>query len=227
MRLIRVVGANDTPTAEDMEIAEESLKGLLNSLDADLLNIHTIHPHRFLLTAGAEKYTLGPAVHNGAVTGANWATVRPMRVEKAIILQNADIEYPIEPSRAVTYVSGVYPFLFEDDISVNTRPNDGFFVPLFEDNLSLDNALISGTLETSISYVDFNSFGDELSIDMALQSGTLEITFNQVDYSLEDEISIDMSLQSGTLAVTISYVDYDYFGDNLSVNSTLISGTLV
>ena len=98
LRLIRVVGANETPSDEDMQISLESLQGMLDSMQTDLLNIYTINPYRFLFTAGAEKYTLGPAVDSeGNATGANWIIERPMRVEKAVLLQNATITYPVQP----------------------------------------------------------------------------------------------------------------------------------
>lgn len=98
LRLIRVVGANEEPSAEDMQVALESLQGMLDSMGTDLLNIYTINPYRFLFTAGAEKYTLGPAVDAaGVATGANWVIERPMRVEKAVLLQEAEVTYPTSP----------------------------------------------------------------------------------------------------------------------------------
>jgi hypothetical protein len=97
MRLIRVAGADGPPTADDMEISLKSLQGLTDSLGTDLLNIYTTQPKRFLLEAGKESYTLGPAVRNGVPTGADWATERPMRVEKAVVLQQSSISYPVEP----------------------------------------------------------------------------------------------------------------------------------
>lgn len=98
MRLIRVVGANETPTDEDMQVSLESLQGMLDSFNTDLLNIYTISPVRFMFTPGAEKYTLGPAVDSaGNPTGANWVIERPMRVEKAVLLQNAAVVYAEPP----------------------------------------------------------------------------------------------------------------------------------
>ena len=103
LRLIRVVGANETPTDEDMQISLESLQGMLDSMQTDLLNIYTINPYRFLFTAGAEKYTLGPAIDSeGIPTGANWVIERPMRVEKAVLLQNADVIPAVPPAPVLT-----------------------------------------------------------------------------------------------------------------------------
>jgi len=98
MRLIRVVGANETPTDEDMSIAQESMSGLLESMETSLLNIYTTTPKIFLLTPGAAQYRLGPAVdQTGAETGANWVTERPVRVERAVLLQSSNIDVSTDP----------------------------------------------------------------------------------------------------------------------------------
>ena len=99
MRLIRVVGANETPTAEDMDISVKSLRGLLDGMQTDLLNIYTIPHQRFLLEAGKAEYTLGPAVDSaGNPTNADWVVERPVRVERAVLLQFASITEPSPPS---------------------------------------------------------------------------------------------------------------------------------
>lgn len=103
MRLIRVVGANETPSDEDVDISKEALAAMLASMQNDLLNIYTTTPKRFQFTAGATQYTLGPPVDStGRLTGANWITERPMRVERAVLLQD-----PLVVTPAVTLVSEV------------------------------------------------------------------------------------------------------------------------
>ena len=99
MRLIRVVGANETPTDEDMDISKRSLAGLLDSMDTNLLNIYTTTPVIFILEPGVASYTLGPAVNSaGNPTNADWVTPRPMRVERGVLLQNASIQYAAPPA---------------------------------------------------------------------------------------------------------------------------------
>lgn len=99
MRLIRVVGANETPTDEDMQISLKSLGGMLDSMNTDLLNIYYIPYQRFLLEAGKAAYTVGPAVDaDGNPTGADWVVERPIRIEKAVLLQFAGVNTPSPPT---------------------------------------------------------------------------------------------------------------------------------
>jgi len=94
MRLNRLIATNETPTDDEMRVAQQSLAGLIDSLQTDLLNIYTTSPHRFLLTPGQGEYTLGPAVDNGELTGADWILPRPVRIEQAKLLLYPQITYP-------------------------------------------------------------------------------------------------------------------------------------
>ena len=110
MRLIRVVGANETPTDEDMSISIKALGGMLDSMQTDLLNIYYTPYKRFLLKAGQAEYTLGPAVDSeGKPTGADWVVDRPIRVERAVLLQFAGINgaSPPAPPPPVANFEGV------------------------------------------------------------------------------------------------------------------------
>lgn len=99
MRLNRVVASNETPTDADMQVGVDALTSMLDSMQADFLNIYTITPRRFLLQAGKQAYTLGPAIDKeGNLTGADWITERPVRVEKAVILQYPSVVYPAAPN---------------------------------------------------------------------------------------------------------------------------------
>ena len=99
MRLNRIVAANETPTDSDMQVGVDALASMLDSMQTDFLNIYTINPQRFLLEAGKQAYTLGPAIDNaGNLTGADWITERPVRIEKAVILQYPSVVYPVDPT---------------------------------------------------------------------------------------------------------------------------------
>lgn len=99
MRLNRVIATNETPTDADIRVGQDALATMLDSMQVDLLNIYTTTPRRFLLEAGKQAYTLGPAVDvNGDLTGANWITERPVRVEKAVILQYPSVVYAVDPT---------------------------------------------------------------------------------------------------------------------------------
>lgn len=98
MRLDRIIAANEEPTDEDIRVAQQALTGMLDSMQADLLNIYTTTPHRFLLQPGKQEYTLGPALNpDGSLSGADWVLERPVRVEKAVLLQNPTVVYPVAP----------------------------------------------------------------------------------------------------------------------------------
>lgn len=75
LRLINVVQANETPTAEDMDITLEALEGMIDSWSNDSLMIYTMNPYQFDTVAGQQTYTLGP--------GGVWNTERPMAIQQA------------------------------------------------------------------------------------------------------------------------------------------------
>jgi hypothetical protein len=107
MRLNRLIATNETPTDDEMRVAQQSLTGLIDSLQTDLLNIYTTSPHTFLLTPGQGEYTLGPAVDSGELTGADWILPRPVRVERAVVVQNYLLPEPPAPPTGCNLVSSV------------------------------------------------------------------------------------------------------------------------
>lgn len=93
LRLINVTGTNEEPSADDMNISLKAMNGLVDSLGNDLLNIYTVKPVTFPLTPNKQTYTLGPAVDEaGNLTGADWIVKRPMRIEQARLMRNANIQ---------------------------------------------------------------------------------------------------------------------------------------
>jgi hypothetical protein len=78
LRQLNVVGANEEPSASETGLCLEALNALMDSLSNDLMNIFTVTPLRFLLTANQQDYTLGP--------GGDWDTERPMRIETAVVM---------------------------------------------------------------------------------------------------------------------------------------------
>jgi len=87
LRLINAVQANETPSAQDMDITMKSMNGLVDSMSNDILNIYTFNPYRFPLEAGKLQYTLGPVYDNeGNLTNVDWVIPRPMRLEQAKVI---------------------------------------------------------------------------------------------------------------------------------------------
>lgn len=75
LRLISVVQANETPTADDMDITLEALEGMIDSWSNDSLMIYTYNAYTFQTVAGQQEYTLGP--------GGDWNVERPMNIQQA------------------------------------------------------------------------------------------------------------------------------------------------
>lgn len=77
LRLINVVQANESPTAEDTAVSAESLNAMIDSWSNEKLAIFTSNPYFYTLTPGKKDYTLGP--------GGDWDIERPMEVSMAYV----------------------------------------------------------------------------------------------------------------------------------------------
>lgn len=118
MRLINVVQANEAPTADDMDIAIQSLDGMVDSWSNDSYMIYTKNPYNFPTTAGQQTYTLGP--------GGDWDTVRPMSINQAYVHYESSGSQPVDmpitiandaqwASIAVKSVSTTFPTVMYDN----------------------------------------------------------------------------------------------------------------
>lgn len=83
LRLINVVQVNETPTAADIDISLESLRGMLGGWSADRLSVFLLKQYYFPTVAGQKEYTLG--------TGGDWNIPRPMSIERATLTYNGQI----------------------------------------------------------------------------------------------------------------------------------------
>jgi len=81
LRLINVVQANESPTADDMNVSLYAFNTLLDSWSAERLGIFTINPYFFQVHANKQNYTLG--------AGGDWDVVRPMQIQQATLTFNA------------------------------------------------------------------------------------------------------------------------------------------
>lgn len=147
MRLNRVVATNEVPSDADIRVGQEALVGMLDNMQADLLNIFTTTPRRFLLTPGKQAYTLGPAVAaNGDLTNVDWATERPVRVERAVLLQNPSVvvaQAPAPPTPPPPPFGPGYGFYINatngpgDGPSYNVEAlTDGFYEQILQSSLA-------------------------------------------------------------------------------------------
>jgi len=74
LRLINVVQANESPTADDMNISMTALNAMIDSWSTERLSLFLLRQYYFQLVAGQKEYTIG--------AGAQWDIARPMSIEK-------------------------------------------------------------------------------------------------------------------------------------------------
>lgn len=103
LRLINVVQANETPTADDITIGKSAFDAMVDSWSTDKANIFTSNPYYFVTNAGQKDYTLGD--------GGDWDIARPMEVSMAYASLNA--------------TTGPYPYSYTLawDNSLGTKTN--------------------------------------------------------------------------------------------------------
>lgn len=140
---------------------------------------------------------------------------------------------PPPPPIGDYYTSLVYPFLVQDDLSIDgTVLERGTSVRVDYEDFSVEVAsLESGTLVVTIAFLSYHPpLPEEMSVEVAtLEDGTLVVTISFVTYDNNEDMSIEVApLVSGTLEVTIEYVVYiSPDPDTMSVDvSALTGGTL-
>ncbi len=85
LRLINVVQANESPTADDMDISLMSLRAVMDSWSTERLAIFLLKQYYFPTIAGQRDYTMGP--------GGTWNITRPMGIAKATVSYGGVIIY--------------------------------------------------------------------------------------------------------------------------------------
>lgn len=83
LRLLNVVQANETPTADDMDISLKSMQGMLDSWSTEKLTMFLLKQYYFPLVAGQKEYTVG--------AGGDWDISRPMQIEKITVTLNGSL----------------------------------------------------------------------------------------------------------------------------------------
>jgi hypothetical protein len=108
LRRLGANSANAVPTAEDTDVCLQAMNSLIDSMSNNLLNIHTITPHRFLLNPLQQTYKLGPALDvSGNPTNADWVIQRPMRIETAVLLAYPAVSTTCVPGNTCGWVSSI------------------------------------------------------------------------------------------------------------------------
>jgi hypothetical protein len=129
----------------------------------------------------------------------------------------------------IYFTSAIYPFAVRDEIVAGTTElTTGRLWGLATENIGASATLESGTLETTINYVDSTFNIENITASVSLQSGTLVATIVYIDYTTETEnITASAALESGTLETTINYVDSTFNIENITASASLQSGTLI
>lgn len=87
MRLMRVIGVTDTPSAEEINDGLTTLNALLDTLWNENLMVYTHTESSFVLTAGDGVYTIG--------TGGDINVSRPRDIRSAYV-RYGDVDYQLE-----------------------------------------------------------------------------------------------------------------------------------
>lgn len=140
LRLVNVVQANETPTADDMDITLQSLQGMIDSWSNDSYMIYTMNPYNFPTVGGKQTYTLGP--------GGEWATERPMQINQAYVHYESSGSQPVDmpitlandaqwASIAVKSVQTTFPTVLYDNGNYPLRTIYLWPIPTGEQQITL------------------------------------------------------------------------------------------
>ena len=140
LRLINVIQANESPTANDVDISFTSLNNMLDSWSNEALSIYTMNPYVFTFQVNKKEYTLG--------VGGDWDTDRPMELQRMYVIYDNGSQLVEIPIRAQTEdqfgaigvknFTSTFPFKYYDNgdfplrtITVWPIPNTAKFVKLW------------------------------------------------------------------------------------------------
>ena len=153
-----------------------------------------------------------------------------------IIPGSCFIPYSKDTAEYVTYMSDLYPVYFEDSMSASAACVDGrLYQELYniadaDENLTANCGIISGVLNTTVSYSSYNNWiNEELTANCGIISGVLNTTVSYGSYNLwpTENLDASCSVVSGSLTVTVGYVDYlNYQNESLDASCSIISGVL-
>lgn len=87
LKIIRVLAAGETPTAEELSDGLSKLNDMIDSFSNESLMIHSITKEEFTCTANQQVHTLGD-------TG-DFDTLRPIKINKVLFQDSSGLELPI------------------------------------------------------------------------------------------------------------------------------------
>jgi hypothetical protein len=99
MRIVGVLGQNETPNSSEVNDGLVSLNDLLDSWDTDETYIYTIQSSTFPLTSGVNTYTIG--------IGGTFNTDRPI-IFDSVVANLQGISYPLKQLNAQDYADIAY-----------------------------------------------------------------------------------------------------------------------
>ena len=124
LRLINVVQANETPTAEDMDVSLKAFNAMLDSWSTERLSIFSMNPYYFAFVPGQKTYTLGP--------GGDWDITRPMEIISGYVRYNSSED--LAPAQnidiPVKNTASTFPLKFYDNGNYPLRTVTVWPIPL-------------------------------------------------------------------------------------------------
>lgn len=86
LRLIRAIGAGETPSAEDSDDALKAINLMLEAWGLERLIVSEIRDESFTLAVSTASYTIG--------SGQTWNTTKPTMIQSAYVREST-IDYPV------------------------------------------------------------------------------------------------------------------------------------
>ncbi len=123
LRLIRVYGPSETPTATELADGLAILNEMIDAFNAERLMIYRIKRTEWDLTASKSVYTIGPSA-------ADFNDVRPARIESAGLILDKTQTNPIEVPIEVLLYQDEWATIYLKQLS-STYPRKMWYNPTF------------------------------------------------------------------------------------------------
>ncbi len=114
LRELNVIGAADTPSAEDAALVLNRMGRVIEALNLDPAGAYCHTLTTFTLTASLNPHTIGPS-------GATWTATRPLRIDAANLIIG-DARYPLTVHHDSNRVNLADPTVTGDPIELDYEP---------------------------------------------------------------------------------------------------------
>jgi hypothetical protein len=95
LRIIGQLGTGETPDASEAADALTALNAMLGQWSIQRLAVYEMVTDTLTIAAGTATYTIGP--------GGTWNTGRPIKINTAVVRDDAGTDYSLEPMSSIEY----------------------------------------------------------------------------------------------------------------------------